>query len=157
DSNEDDGEQNQDSIIDTWSNEVITGDMENMDIDKVNDDDNTAITKEKLTKTIEKDHQLIKRKLPLTLKQKEKPGLVELSSDDYVILTNLIDIFKPFYQTTNLFNASKYPTIGLRLHVVRNSKEFFKKEEEDDESNVFITLKKYVLKSLNNYFDENNR
>ncbi|CAF4357288.1 unnamed protein product, partial [Rotaria sordida] len=55
DLNED--EQNQDLIIDTWGNEVITGDMKNMDIDEVDDEDNIAITKEKLAKTIEKGPQ----------------------------------------------------------------------------------------------------
>ena len=37
-----------------------------------------------------------KRKLPITSKQKEKLTSVELSSDDWNILNNLIEIFKPF-------------------------------------------------------------
>ncbi|CAF3403614.1 unnamed protein product [Rotaria sp. Silwood2] len=94
-----------------------------------------------------------KRKLPLATKQKEKLGLLELSSDDYTILKNLIDIFEPFYQTTNLLSGYKYPTIGLCLYAIRNLKEYFEKEEEND-SNILITLKRFILDALNLYFDE---
>ena len=95
-----------------------------------------------------------KAKLSLTSKQKEMLGLLELSSDDYAIFTNLMDTFDLFYQATDLLSGSKYPTIGLCLYAIRNLKEFFEKEE-DDESNILITLKQFVVESLNHYFDEN--
>ncbi|CAF4423736.1 unnamed protein product [Rotaria sp. Silwood2] len=207
---EDDEEDNQDLITDTWSNDIITGDVDNMNIDEVDNEEHIAITKNKLAETIQKGRSLIKvirrsqilmkfintekkmfdvkrrlvvdcitrwnstylafssllkhkpvliylfenkRKLPLTTKQKEKLGLLELSSDDYTILKNLIDIFEPFYQTTNLLSGYKYPTIGLCLYAIRNLKEYFEKEEEND-SNILITLKRFILDALNLYFDE---
>lgn len=96
-----------------------------------------------------------KRKLPLTPKQKEKLGLLELSSDDYTILDNLIQIFEPFYNATEFISGSKYPTIGLCLYAIRNIKDFMETEEETD-SNILLTLKKFVLESFDQYFDENN-
>ncbi|CAF3115252.1 unnamed protein product [Rotaria sp. Silwood2] len=207
---EDDEEDNQDLITDTWSNDIITGDVDNMNIDEVDNEEHIAITKNKLAETIQKGRSLIKvirrsqilmkfintekkmfdvkrrlvvdcitrwnstylafssllkhkpvliylfenkRKLPLTTKQKEKLGLLELSSDDYTILKNLIDIFEPLYQTTNLLSGYKYPTIGLCLYAIRNLKEYFEKEEEND-SNILITLKRFILDALNLYFDE---
>jgi hypothetical protein len=94
-----------------------------------------------------------KRKLPITSKQKEKLGLLELSSDDWTIFKNLMDILYPFYEATMLLSGSKYPTIGLCLFAIRNIKDFFEKED-DDQSNIFISLKQFILESFNNYFDE---
>ncbi|CAF1473933.1 unnamed protein product [Adineta ricciae] len=95
-----------------------------------------------------------KGQLPLTSKQKEKLGLLELSSDDYTIFNILIEIFQPFYHATNLLSASKYPTIGLCLLVIRELKEHLEKEENND-SNLLISLKNFILESFDNYFAEN--
>jgi len=97
-----------------------------------------------------------KRKLPITSKQKEKLYELELSSDDWILFSYLIEIFEPFYQATEYLSGSKYPTIGLALFVIRNLKEYFEKEEDDD-PNVVIDLKKFISTSLNHYFDENDK
>ncbi len=97
-----------------------------------------------------------KRKLPLSSKQKEKFYGLELSSDDWLLLNYLLEIFEPFYQATHLLSGSKYPTIGLSLYAIRNLKEYFEIEGEDD-SPVVLMLKKFVLESLNYYFNENDQ
>ena len=97
-----------------------------------------------------------KRKLPISPKQKEKLFGLELSSDDWILLTYLIEIFDPFYHATVYLSGSQYPTIGLAFFVIRNLKEHFEKEEDNDTS-VLIDLKKFILKSLNHYFDENDK
>ncbi|CAF3290741.1 unnamed protein product, partial [Rotaria sp. Silwood2] len=94
-----------------------------------------------------------KGKLPIASKQKEKLTSLEISSDDWMIIMNLMDIFEPFYEATNLLSGSKYPTIGLSLYAIRNIKDFFE-TEDDDESSILITLKKFILESFNHYFNE---
>ncbi|CAF1502782.1 unnamed protein product [Adineta steineri] len=212
DDDDDDDEENRDLILDSWDDEVITGDDYNRNDDNDDNDQNIAISQIQLAKTIQKGRSLIKLikrsqiimmyinnekklskvqrrlttdcmsrwnstflslqrllehkpilnslfenkgKLPLTNKQKEKLGLSELSSDDYMIFTDLLKIFEPFDDATKLLSASKYPTIGLCLYVTRFMKDFLETEGEDD-SNILITLKSFVLESFNKYFDEKN-
>lgn len=95
-----------------------------------------------------------KRKLPITSKQKEKLTSVELSSDDWIILNNLIEIFKPFYLATNHLSGSTYPTIGLCLFTLRKIKHFLE-TNDNGEPDILINLKDLVLESFNSYFDEN--
>ncbi|CAF3381207.1 unnamed protein product, partial [Rotaria sp. Silwood2] len=65
-----------------------------------------------------------------------------------------MELFNPFHKATNLFSGSKYPTIGLCLYTIPNIKEFFEKENEN-QSNIFMKLKTFILESLNHYFNEN--
>jgi hypothetical protein len=95
-----------------------------------------------------------KRKLPITSKQKEKLGLLELSSDDWAIFNNLMDILDPFYKATILLSGSKYPTIGLCLYAIRSIKDYM--ENNDKQSNIYQSLKQFILESLDHYFDEDN-
>jgi hypothetical protein len=97
-----------------------------------------------------------KRTLPISTKQREKLNGLELSSDDWLLFSYLLEIFEPFYQATHLLSGSKYTTIGLSLFSIRFLREYFEKEEEND-SSVILTLKKFVLESLNHYFNENDQ
>ncbi|CAM4832117.1 unnamed protein product [Rotaria magnacalcarata] len=208
---DDEDEENQDLITDSWGDSIATGDIANMDIDEGDNEQDTPITKENLAKTIHKGRQLIKTirrsqiltmfinnekkglkitchlimdcitrwnstylaikslqehktvmlnlfenkgKLPIPTKQKEKLTLLEISSDDWTLINNLIYLLKPFYEATSLLSGTKYPTIGLRLFAIQNIKEYLEKED-DDQSEILTTLKKFVLQSLNEYFDEN--
>lgn len=94
-----------------------------------------------------------KRKLSISSSQKEKLTLLELSTDDWLVIDYLLSIFEPFYQATHLISGSKYSTIGLCLFALRNMKEYL---EEDDENQptILCDLKRLVLESLNHYFDE---
>jgi hypothetical protein len=96
-----------------------------------------------------------KRKLPITSKQKEKLGLLELSSDDWAIFKNLMDILDCFYNATVLLSGSKYPTIGLCLFAVRSIKDYMENNDKN-QSNIYQSLKEFILESLDHYFDEEN-
>ena len=94
-----------------------------------------------------------KSKLSLTSAQQEKIKLLELSSDEWTIIVNLISLLEPFYYVINMLSGSNYPTIGLSLFALRNIKDFLESESEE-QSDVYTTLKKYLLDSFNDYFNE---
>ena len=52
-----------------------------------------------------------------------------------------------------MLSGSNYPTIGLSLFALRNIKDFLECESEE-QSDVYATLKKYLLDSFNDYFNE---
>ena len=93
-----------------------------------------------------------KSKLSLTTQQKEKLSSLALSSYEWIILVNLVELLNPFYEAADLLSGSKYPTIGLALFTLRNI-QYILEREEDDDTNITITLKKYLLDSLNFYFE----
>ena len=43
-----------------WANDLITSDVENMDVDQADEEENIAITKENLAKAVQKARSLIK-------------------------------------------------------------------------------------------------
>ena len=93
-----------------------------------------------------------KSKLSLTSAQQEKIKLLELSSDEWTIIVNLISLLEPFYYAINMLSGSNYPTIGLSLFAFRNIKDFLESESEE-QSDVYTTLKRYLLDSFNDYFN----
>ena len=206
--NEDDDE-NEDIITDSWGDEVLLADQDNSSNDQ--NQQKEGISKEKLSKTIERARTLIKtirssqilimfmnnekltlkifrqllydcitrwnstyisidslmanklpilslfenqRKLPITGKQKDKLSSLELSSDEWAILENLLIIFEPFFQATLLLSGSKYPTSGLCLFTIRHLKEYLETDDEN-QSNILCFLKKLVQTTFNEYFNEN--
>ena len=52
-----------------------------------------------------------------------------------------------------LLSGYKYPTTGLCLYAIRVLKDYFQKDNEDD-SSALITLKEFIIESLNHCFDE---
>jgi hypothetical protein len=96
-----------------------------------------------------------KRNLPITPKQREKLNELELSSDDWLLFSNLVELFGPFNEATGLLSGSKYPTIGLCLFAIRNIKDYLETEDEN-QSNILTDLKQLILEAFNHYFDENN-
>lgn len=97
-----------------------------------------------------------KRKLPITKKQNDKLFGLELTSDDWNLFSYLLEVFGPFYQVTRELSASKYPTIGVALYMIRNLKKFFSATDDED-SAIVAALKKFSLDSLNHYFNENDQ
>lgn len=97
-----------------------------------------------------------KRKLPITSNQKDKLSSLELSSDEWNLIENLLLIFEPFFQATHLLSGSKYPTVGLCLFTIRHLKEYLETEDEN-QSTVLPFLKGLVSASLNAYFNENDQ
>jgi hypothetical protein len=97
-----------------------------------------------------------KGKLSITFKQREKLNSLELSSDDWMVFTDLMNLFEPFYHATYMLSGSKYPTIGQCLFCIRKIKDFLERDD-DCESNLLKTLKRFVLESFSDYFNENDR
>ena len=94
-----------------------------------------------------------KRQLILPAKQKETLGGLELSSDDWAIVSHVIQILDPFYQATQLLSGFKYPTIGLCFFAIRNIREFLE-AGADDEASIVANLKGFLLDSFNQYFND---
>lgn len=94
-----------------------------------------------------------KAKLSLTSEQQERLQSLELSSDEWTIIINLVLLLEPFYHAVEVLSGSKYPTIGLSLFVLRNIKDFLESDNEQH-SNIFIIMKKLLLESINFYFNE---
>ena len=196
-------------ITDTWGDEVITADDDEME----DQEHNIVVTKEKLSEITQKARSLIrtfrrsqilttyltnernktkigrrirndcitrwnstylslesllvnkpmvlhlfenKRNLPILPKQKEKLTSLELSTDEWAIIDQLVKIFEPFYQATNLLSGSKYPTIGLCLFTMRSIKEFIETDDEN-QSSIMFDLKKLVSEALEQYFHESDQ
>ena len=72
-----------------------------------------------------------KSKLSLTSVQQEKIKLLELYSDEWTIIVNLISLLEPFYYAINTLSGSNYPIIGLSLFALRNIKDFLESEGEE--------------------------
>ncbi|CAF1690006.1 unnamed protein product, partial [Adineta ricciae] len=87
--------------------------------------------------------------------QKEKLSLLELTSNDWIIINELVHLLEPIYNATEYLSGSKYPTIGLALFTLRGIKEFLEDDDYDDKTDVFIILKNYFLDAFNIYFNEN--
>ena len=94
-----------------------------------------------------------KRQLPISAKLVEKLTVCELSSDEWVIINQIVYVLKPFYEATQLLSGSHYPTIGLCFFAIRTIKDYLEMRGEE-ESNIAVLLKTFLLDSLNCYFDE---
>ena len=94
-----------------------------------------------------------KREICASSKQRETLSSFELSSDDWAIIVLLLQVLNPFSQATKLMSGSHYPTIGLCLFTIRTIKDYLESQSDDD-SSIKITLKAFLLDSLNKYFDE---
>jgi hypothetical protein len=95
-----------------------------------------------------------KRQIAISAKLFEKLTLCELSSDEWVLVHQIVHVLKPFYEATQLLSGSHYPTIGLCLFAIRTIRDYLETQGEE-ESNITVSLKTFVLNSLNHYFNEN--
>ncbi|CAF1549422.1 unnamed protein product [Adineta ricciae] len=135
---------NDDLIVDSWADDVITADSNDIG-NNSNNNNKFQITTDNLATTV--------NKLPLTLAQKEKLSLFELTSNDWIIINELVHLLEPISNATEYLSGSKYPTIGLALFTLRSIKEFL--EDDEDKTDVFIILKNYFLDTFKVYFNEN--
>ena len=72
-----------------------------------------------------------KGKLPITTKQKEKLTTLEISSDDWTLINNLLDVLELLFEATNLLSDTQYSTIGLSLFAIKSIKEYLENEDDD--------------------------
>lgn len=92
-----------------------------------------------------------KHDLSLTNKQKQKLANLELTSDEWRMVTSVDNILSPFYHTTKLISGYKYCTIGTALFAIRKMKKYFETMTEHD----FFSndLKLALLNQLDKYID----
>ena len=72
-----------------------------------------------------------KGKLPITTKQEEKLTILEISSDDWTLINNLLDVLELLFEATNLLSGTQYSTIGLSLFAIKSTKEYLENEDDD--------------------------
>ena len=89
--------------------------------------------------------------LGLSSKQSKKLDYLELTSNDWLLLKILTQLFKPFDLATKLLSAQRYPTIGLCLFVLHHIKLFL--EDTDTDNEYLRQLKKFLLISMMHYID----
>lgn len=95
---------------------------------------------------------LDKHNLPLSNKQKQKLAYLELSSDEWSLLSSIEKVLEPFDRATNLMSGQKYPTIGTALFAIRKMITFF---ESFTENNPFMNgMKDLLVEQLNKYINE---
>lgn len=93
-----------------------------------------------------------KHDLLLTSKRKSKLTSLELTSDEWRIISSIEQVLTPFYNATKLMSGQKYCTIGTTLFAIRKIKVFL---ETYVENNSFINeLKNNLLEQLIKYIDD---
>lgn len=93
-----------------------------------------------------------KHNLPLSNKQKLKLANLELSSNEWILLSSIEDVLQPFHNATKLMSGQKYPTIGTALFDIRKIKAFL---ESYVESNSFTNgMKNLLVEQLTKYIDD---
>ncbi|CAF1655165.1 unnamed protein product, partial [Didymodactylos carnosus] len=91
-----------------------------------------------------------KHRLNIQSKQMKKLQKLEISSNDWNILSLLHDVLQPFYQATKLISGSKYATIGLIYFALYYIRLYL--EDAKDDGSTTKRLKKLLLNKFNEYF-----
>ena len=77
---------------------------------------------------------------------------LELTSDDWIILSQLHDILQPFFHATGAMSGRRYPTIGFAYYLIVCLKMFSQKQSKNN--NPFSQrLKQLLLNKLLFYFE----
>lgn len=89
--------------------------------------------------------------LGLDKRQYEKLRNFSFSRLDWQLITALQNVLAPFYETTQIISASKYPTLSLAFTVLAALKNFLSSYENDEV--IENALKKIILLQFNYYCD----
>jgi hypothetical protein len=93
-----------------------------------------------------------KHDLSLTSKKKIKLTSLELTSDEWRMITSMDKILTPFYKATKLMSGQKYCTIGTALFAIRKIKHFLETYSENDS---FVNeMKNDLLDQFVKYIDD---
>lgn len=89
-----------------------------------------------------------KTTIHLTATQRRKLNDLELTSDMWDIIDDVISLLRPFYSATKVLSTTKYPTMGSTLYIVRALEQYL----ESHEPNRFLNQLKFkMLKMLREY------
>ncbi|CAF1207762.1 unnamed protein product [Rotaria sordida] len=107
---------------------------------------------------IELKHVIIKLftdkwSLNLRKDQVSKLAKIELTSENWDLLSALHFVLKPFFLATKMMSGKEYATIGLSYYAIHEIKSFCAKEEKCTEQSK--TFKRLLVEKLNKYFYSN--
>jgi hypothetical protein len=100
--------------------------------------------------------KLFNHKHNLHLKPKELKKLTafELTVDDWIMLSTLQLVLKPFFHATKVMSGHHYPSIGLAFYLLVRLKTFLQQQQQDKKENIMIKLLKQLLLSQFIYYFE---
>jgi hypothetical protein len=93
-----------------------------------------------------------KHDLSLNSKQKQKLTGLELTSDEWRMVSSIDHVLTPFYNATKLMSGQQYCTIGTALFAVRKMKSFLETITEND--SFADGMKNDLLDQLVKYIDD---
>lgn len=93
-----------------------------------------------------------KYQLQIQPKQLKKLNDFELTSDEWIILTTLHSILKPFFRATKAMSVSQYPLIGVAFYLLTRLRNFLQQHDKKDPS-LKKRLKQLLLAQILHYFD----
>ncbi|CAF3752968.1 unnamed protein product [Rotaria sordida] len=107
---------------------------------------------------IELKHVIIKLftdkwSLNLRKDQVSKLAKIELTSENWDLLSALHFVLRPFFLATKMMSGKEYATIGLSYYAIHEIKSFCAKEEKCTEQSK--TFKRLLVEKLNKYFYSN--
>ncbi len=93
-----------------------------------------------------------KHNLHLESKKITKLSNLEMSIDDWIMLSALRSVLKPFYNATQALSGQKYPSIGMAYYLINGLKHFL--QISDRKENTFAKrLKQILFSKFQFYFD----
>ena len=95
---------------------------------------------------------VFKHQLEIKPKQVKKLSEFELTSDEWILLSTLHLVLKPFFHATNAMSASQYPSIGFAFYLLVRMKNFLQHHERKDTS-LKKRLKQMLLAQFTHYFE----
>jgi hypothetical protein len=96
-----------------------------------------------------------KHELNIKPKQIKKLINLELTNDDWMMLSTLHLILKPFFHATKTMSGRQYPSIGIAFNLLIRLKHFLQRHEKK-ESIMLKRLKQLLLAQFEWYFEGDN-
>ena len=94
-----------------------------------------------------------KHHLPLKAKQLTKLNGLELTNDDWNMLSMLYLVLKPFYHATKAMSGRQYPSMGIAYYVLVRLKSFLQQHDRK-ESLILKRFKQLLLTQFLHYFED---
>jgi hypothetical protein len=98
---------------------------------------------------------IYKHHLEIKPKQVKRLSDFEFTSDEWIVLSTLHLILKPFFHATKAMSASQYPSIGFAFYLITRLKNFLQHHERRDTS-LKKRLKQMLLAQFTHYFETDN-
>lgn len=96
-----------------------------------------------------------KHNLHVTQKQRKKLTGFESTIDNWIMLSTLHFVLKPFFHATKVMSGRQYLLIGLAFYLIVRLKDFL--QQQDRKENIMMKyLKQLLLSQLIHYFESDN-